>query len=109
MGHICPELDRYPRRMTAEQWLPLAEGRNVYVPVRDPAEASWSLKHVHGFAWDRIRESFAEMVKFIKAADPIRVDIRELKPQNVKGNRDRDEIGGAELLRDFPEYFEDFY
>ena len=110
VGHLMGEATRqYPRRLTAERWGPYLEGRTVYLPVRDPYQAAWSLQHVHGFSWAQIKDTFAQAVEFIGRYSPVRVDIRTLKPQNVKGNGQRDESKGAELLRDFPEYFEGIY
>ena len=115
VGHIWPphdEAPQYPRRYTAREWAELVQSdkdRLWFSPVRDPAQAAWSLRHVHGFSWERIRGCYSEFCDWVRSGVPRLVDIRGLTPQNVKGSGQRDEQLGAELLRDFPEAFGVYY
>ena len=115
VGHLWPPRDEaqgYPRRFTADEWKAFATAdpaRHWYSPVRHPAASAWSLRFVHGFSWERVRACYRQMVEWARTGIPELVDIRQLKPQNVKGSGQRDEVLGAELLRDFPEAFGGYY
>ena len=96
VGHLWPPRDEaqgYPRRFTADEWKAFATAdpaRHWYSPVRHPAASAWSLRFVHGFSWERVRACYRQMVEWARTGIPELVDIRQLKPQNVKGSGQRD-------------------
>jgi len=95
--------------LSIEQWVEATEGRQVYMPVRDPGQLAWSWCQNHRWTIEWLHDALAAAVAIIKAIKPTLVDIRPLKVANSRLRPGRDDESGAVLVRTFPEYFGDYY
>lgn len=107
-GHVWG-IDKPQGLVNASDWLPILASRETYMPVRDPAELAYSWIYIHGRGLEMLRASLTEACKIIDQAKINLVDIREIEPENVKGERKRDEEAGKQLAAEFPAYFGEYY
>ena len=95
--------------LLAEEWIEALEGYNVYMPVRDPAELAHSWPNCHARSLEQLRCALGTACQIIDARPVNLVDIRPLEVANRRGDGGRDEVNGRQLLKDFPQYFGDYY